>query len=305
MNVNAFSIGSKFTSVGELWTALLKLVNWLRALRMVMMRERKTPTDVRNERVCIVTHRSVALCVRQWRPWWLRSARARVACLSLLLAGSIAAQTQRGSEIIESALAAQPDERHGAALYRKLCSSCHGRKAHGRAAPVTPALAGQLEIYLIKQIVDLAEGDRNEPEMHRVVARKELSTPQAIRDVSTHLSKLPVNPQPEVGDGKDLAVGRRFYDGLCAFCHGTTGEGNVLHATPALQRQHYSYLLMQSRRLAIGHRYSVPIEVIEILEQLPFDKLTAVSDYASRLPEQATLTPPPEPIEDEAAASDP
>ena len=157
----------------------------------------------------------------------------------------------------------------------------------------------------MRQDRDFAEGDRNEPEMHRVVARQQLSTPQAIRDVSTYLNNLPANPRPEVGDGKDLAMGRRFYDGLCAFCHGKTGEGNEQHATPALQRQHYSYLLMQSRRLAVGHRYSVPIVVIEILEKLPFDTLTAVSDYASRLPEQATLMPTPEPIEDEPAASGP
>lgn len=220
-----------------------------------------------------------------------------------LIAGSAAAQTQRGTEIIERALSAEPDEGHGAELYRELCSSCHGRKAYGRAESVTPALAGQLTIYLIKQMVDFAEGDRTDGEMHRVIARKQLSTPQAIRDVSTYLSSLAANPHAETGDGKDLATGRRFYDGLCAYCHGDAGEGNEQHATPALQRQHYSYLLMQSRRLAVGHRYSVPIEVIEILEQLPFDTLSAVSDYASRLPEQAKLTPLPERVEEEPAAA--
>jgi cytochrome c553 len=107
-----------------------------------------------------------------------------------------------------------------------------------------------------------------------------------LSDLATYLRGLPLNPQPELGDGKNLAEGQRAYKGLCAFCHGANGEGNEKHATPALQRQHYSYLLMQSRRLAVGHRYSVPVEVIEVLEKLPFDQLTAIADHASRLPDR-------------------
>lgn len=44
---------------------------------------------------------------------------------------------------------------------------------------------------------------------------------------------------------------------------------------------------MEMRRLAVGHRYSVDIAVIEVLEALPFDYLTAVADHASRLPTEA------------------
>jgi cytochrome c oxidase subunit 2 len=208
-----------------------------------------------------------------------------------LVTRSAAAQTERGTEIIERALAAEPDERDGARIYRDRCASCHGRSAHGSADPVTPSLAGQQALYLIKQMVDFAEGDRTAPEMHRIVALKDLSTPQSIRDVSSYLNRLPGNTRPETGNGKDLAAGKRYYDGLCAFCHGQSGEGNEQHATPALRGQHYSYLLMQSRRLAVGHRYSVPVEVIEVLEEVPFDRLMAIADYASRLPVQATTMP--------------
>lgn len=217
-----------------------------------------------------------------------------VAIMVLVLAlatRSAAAQTERATEIIERALAAEPDQRKGAGIYRERCASCHGRKAHGSADPVTPSLAGQQALYLIKQMVDFAEGDRSAPEMQRVVALKELSTAQAIRDVSSYLNGLPGNTRPETGDGKNLAGGKRYYDGLCAYCHGQRGEGNEQHATPSLQGQHYSYLLMQSRRLAVGHRYSVPIEVIDLLEKVTFDELRAIADYASRLPAQAPMTP--------------
>ena len=221
--------------------------------------------------------------------FWLWMGVAIRAIALALMARSADAQTDRGTEIIERALSAEPDKRHGAQLYRERCASCHGKRAHGSSDPVTPALAGQLPLYLIKQLVDFSEGDRSEPEMHRVIALKQLSTPQAIRDVSSYLTALTGNTRPEVGDGNDLATGKRYYDGLCAFCHGTQGEGNEQHATPSLQGQHYSYLLMQMRRLAIGHRYSVPNEVIDVLEQLPLDTMTAIADYASRLPRQASM----------------
>lgn len=236
--------------------------------------------------------RTPAMQNRRWRhSFWLWVSGAIVVLVLALVTRSAAAQTERGTEIIERALAAAPNQRVGGRIYRERCAWCHGRNAHGSADPVTPSLAGQQALYLIKQIVDFAEGDRTAPEMHRIVALKELSTAQAIRDVSSYLNGLPGNTRPETGDGKNLAGGKRYYDGLCAYCHGQRGEGNEQHATPSLQGQHYSYLLMQSRRLAVGHRYSVPVEVIDLLEKITFDELRAIADYASRLPAQATVTP--------------
>lgn len=221
-----------------------------------------------------------------WHSFWLWVTVAAMVVVLALATRTAAAQTERATALIEQALALRGDVSRGTALYESLCASCHGTEAYGNAATVTPSLAGQLPVYLIKQLVDVAEGDRVTPEMHRVVALKQLASPQAMSDLATYLRSLPPNPRPEVGDGRALADGKRYYKGLCAFCHGANGEGNEQHATPSLQRQHYSYLLMQSRRLAVGHRYSVPVEVIEVLEKLPFDEMTAIADYASRLPDR-------------------
>jgi cytochrome c553 len=200
-----------------------------------------------------------------------------------------AAQTDRATALIERSLALPGDVAQGRSLYEKFCASCHGPQAYGNPATVTPSLAAQLPVYLIKQLVDFAESDRSAPEMHRVVASKHLVSPQPIRDLATYLAQLPPNPRPELGDGKELAAGRRYYDGLCAFCHGRNAEGNEQHATPSLQHQHYSYLLMQTRGLAVGHRYSVPVEVIQVLEKLPFDEMSAIADYAARQPAKDPL----------------
>lgn len=223
--------------------------------------------------------------------WWLGLLAALLAALLVLWARSAAAQTQRGLQIIERALKATPDRERGAALYRAQCASCHGKAAHGDMKTVTPALAGQVLTYTIKQLADMAEGDRTTPEMHHTIARKELSTPQALRDVATYLKELPPLRSPEVGDGARLALGAEIFRKTCAQCHGAQGEGDERYAAPALQRQHYSYLLRQMRQLAVGHRYAVDIEVIELLEAMDLDELTAVADYASRLP-----STPPEPV---------
>lgn len=219
--------------------------------------------------------------------FWVWLLVVTIAVLLVLAGRSAAAQTKRGIEVIETAMALQPNPRQGRAIYRDHCATCHGRSALGDATDVIPALAGQIPLYLVKELVDVAEGDRGLPAMHRLLARKTLATPQALRDVATYLSKLPPNSRPEYGDGLELVRGRQLYEGLCAFCHGRQAEGNPEHATPALQGQHYSYLLMQMRQMAVGHRYSVDIVVIEELEALPLEYVEAIADYASRLPDES------------------
>jgi cytochrome c553 len=190
----------------------------------------------------------------------------------------------RVDEIIDKALALKADPVAGGRLYRKHCSGCHGRYAAGNPQTVAPALAGQVAPYLIKQLADLVEGYRDLPEMHRQVARAELVTPQAMQNVATFLSALPPLTDPQLGDGRQLVLGGRIYKSVCADCHGAGGEGDARSRTPALRGQHYSYLLRQARQLAAGHRYSVDISVIALLDAVTLDQLTAVADFISRLP---------------------
>lgn len=200
---------------------------------------------------------------------------------------SASAQDNRVEETITGALALDPDPIEGAHLYRKHCANCHGRKAYGDSKSVTPALAGQITPYLIKQLADVAEGYRELPEMHREIARAELSTLQTVRDVATYLNTLPPLTKPQLGDGKQLVLGARIYKSVCAECHGVQGEGNETDNVPVLRGQHYSYLLRQARQLTSDHRYGVDISVILLLGALSLEQLTAVSDYISRLPASA------------------
>jgi cytochrome c553 len=221
---------------------------------------------------------------RLWRHAWIWVLLLVLAAVLALCGRSASAQVNRVDELIEKALTLEPDAIEGESLYRKHCMGCHGRKAHGDSKTVTPALAGQVTSYLIKQLADVLEGYRELPEMHRQVARTELATPQALHDLAVYLGTLPPQTKPELGDGKQLVLGARIYKSVCADCHGAQGEGEGRSRTPALRGQHYSYLLRQARQLATGHRYSVDLPVIVLLEALSLDQLTAVADFISRLP---------------------
>lgn len=200
------------------------------------------------------------------------------------LGSSASAQVHRLDELVDKALALEPDTIAGRELYRKHCRSCHGRKAYGDSRTATPALAGQVASYVVKQLADLAEGYRELPEMHRQIARTELGNPQAMRDLSAYLNTLSPLTESQRGDGKQLALGARIYKSVCAECHGAGGEGDADHRVPALRGQHYSYVLRQTRQLASGHRYSVEVPVIVLLDALSLEQLTAVADFISRLP---------------------
>lgn len=221
-----------------------------------------------------------------WESWqyfaWLAAVVLLLVAVLIMWSTSAAAQTPRAEETMRQILSLQPDPANGAHLYAQHCASCHGALALGNAAFVVPALAGQLNVYLVKQLVDVAERDRDLPEMHRVLARAELVQPQAIRDLTTFISDLKPNANNEVGPGKDVARGEKIYLAQCAACHGDAAEGFRQGFVPALRHQHYSYLLSQMRGLAVGHRYSVDVEVIERLEALQLVDLVATADAISR-----------------------
>lgn len=67
-----------------------------------------------------------------------------------------------------------------------VCSACHG--ANGVSpTPIWPNLAGQKELYLIKQIKAFRDGDRNDPSMSPMV--KPLSD-QDIDNLAAYYSSL-------------------------------------------------------------------------------------------------------------------
>lgn len=219
---------------------------------------------------------------------------AILAIAAAILSTPSLAQSVRAEQAIKDILLLKADAANGSQLFGRHCASCHGPIALGNAEEVIPALAGQLEAYLVKQLVDIAEGRRPNSEMHRVLARKALVDPQAVRDVAAFVSGLRPAVSNEIGPGKDLVRGERQYNAQCAGCHGNQAQGDAARFMPALHHQHYSYLLSQMRMLASGHRASVDKAVMQRLETLPLTDLMGLADYISRKSRPVSANVPPE-----------
>lgn len=201
----------------------------------------------------------------------------------MLVSVGARASPERVDQLLQTALQLDPKPEHGAALYRKNCGTCHGAAGYGDAASVIPALAGQRQAYLIKQLADFAELERDAVQMHNVVARRELSEPQAWVDLAAYISKLPATSTPQTGYGEFVSLGEASYRQWCASCHEADGRGDDDGFVPSLRNQHYSYLVREIRSLAGGHRFNVDPQLVLFLDSLETDEITGLADYISRM----------------------
>ena len=168
-------------------------------------------------------------------------------------------------------------------MYLQNCARCHGQGAIGDARSVIPALAGQREAYLIKQLADFTELERESQEMHAVTAKTALNEPQALADIAAYLSQLPAAKFPETADGGGVELGEAIFQEQCASCHEEDARGDDDGFVPSLRDQHYSYLVRQMRSLAASHRLNVDADLVRFIDSLHTEEMTAVADYLSRL----------------------
>jgi len=95
--------------------------------------------------------------------------------------------------VSNTALAAGDVER-GKALYAT-CGACHGANGEGQEALNAPAIAGQEEWYLIRQLQNFKNGIRGaDPKdtfgMQMAPMAQTLPTEQAIEDVAAYINSL-------------------------------------------------------------------------------------------------------------------
>jgi cytochrome c553 len=219
-------------------------------------------------------------------PRWLQSRagwKVPIAALGVLYAVAAITSTARVDELIKAAMSLDASPKRGATLYYDQCQGCHGVHAEGDARNLVPSLAGQRQLYLVKQLADFVELERESPEMHRKVAVAGLDAPQAIIDVAGYLNAQPVLKQPQAGDGSLTKLGEGMFREQCASCHGDDARGDEDGSVPSLRNQHYSYLLQQMRKIGAGHRADIDPDLARFLESLDGEELAGVADYLSRL----------------------
>lgn len=152
------------------------------------------------------------------------------------------------------------DPAAGKALYTP-CAACHGQQAEGNRALNAPALAGQEDWYITRQLHLFKTGIRGAtPEdtygMQMRPMAMVLATEQAVADVVAYIQTLPPAPTERTLDGKPENGKARY--ALCATCHGQQAEGKRDYHAPQLAHQHDWYLLTQLKHFKAGIRGRVP-----------------------------------------------
>ena len=214
---------------------------------------------------------------------------------SLLLATvtlTLAAGSAAAADAAHTAAAPKADPAKGGSLYdtgdnaRGLpaCASCHG--AGGNSTIVTnPKLAGQVDTYIHKQLVDFTTPARNQPIMTTYA--------KALTDEEkTNIAAYLFSQQAKAGAARNkdtVELGRKIYRGgiadrgvaACASCHGAVGAG-IPAQYPRLAGQHQDYTFAQLQNFKSGARSNSP-QMGTLAKRLSDDEMKAVADYIAGL----------------------
>lgn len=210
--------------------------------------------------------------------------------VKFVLATTLAVSGQAGAA--EQPAAAKADPAKGGTLYdagdsaRGLpaCVSCHGAAGNSTIA-ANPKLAGQIESYAYKQLVDFTTPNRVNPVMSTYA---KMLTDGEKRNVAAYLATKA--QQPGAASNKEtLDLGKKIYRGgiadkgvaACASCHGATGSG-IPAQYPRLAGQHQDYTLAQLTGFRTGARKnSAPMTILA--QRMSDDEMKAVADYVAGL----------------------
>jgi cytochrome c oxidase subunit 2 len=161
------------------------------------------------------------------------------------------ADTQQSAEVNTAA---------GAAQYA-VCAACHGPQGEGLQALNAPKIAGQEPWYLTRQLQNYKAGLRGAHEedvFGRQMApmARILATDAAIDNIVAHIRTFPDEPPPQTVDGNLAAGAGRFT--VCAYCHGSEGQGIEAMNAPRLAGMTDWYLAHQLENFKQGIRGEHP-----------------------------------------------
>jgi cytochrome c553 len=187
---------------------------------------------------------------------------------------------------------AKADAAKGATLYDSgdaarglpACVSCHGAAGNSTIA-ANPKLAGQIEAYTYKQLVEFTTPNRNNPVM--TTYAKMLSDDDK-KNVAAYLAAQ-TQKQGAAKNKDAFELGRKIYRGgiagtgvaACASCHGANGNG-IPAQFPRLAGQHQDYTVSQLQAFKGGARKN-SVQMTTLAKRMSDDEMKAVADYIAGL----------------------
>lgn len=203
---------------------------------------------------------------------------------SLVLCGSASAATPTAVAKADPAKGGTLYDSGDAARGLPACMSCHG--AAGNSTIVAnPKLAGQIEAYTHKQLVDFTTPNRQNPIM---TPYSKMLTEDEKRHIAAYLATQKF--KPGAAKNKDtVELGRKIYRGgiaekgvaACASCHGATGNG-IPAQYPRLSGQHQDYTYAQLEAFKTGTRKN-SAQMTTLAQRMSPEEMKAVSDYIAGL----------------------
>lgn len=166
-----------------------------------------------------------------------------------------------------------------------VCAGCHG--ADGNSTMTNfPKIAGQQQVYLLRELKDYKSGKRASEIMAPFVA--DLSEAD-LEELATWYAKQ--KPTPGVkGNPALLKLGKALYMNgnnktdvpACASCHEDDGSGYKKFARVA--GQHAEYTLEQFRLYASGKRNNGARVMQAVAERMTEQETRAVAEYMASMP---------------------
>ncbi|MEH6450091.1 MAG: c-type cytochrome [Oleispira sp.] len=166
------------------------------------------------------------------------------------------------------------------------CGACHGADGNS-LAPNFPKIAGQGERYLVKQITDIKNGDRQVPEMMGfVMGLSETDIADIAAFYASQTAGGGAADPALVEAGKLIFLGGNAATGVpaCIACHGAGGKGLAAAGFPSVAGQHATYTEKQLKDFYSAKRTNDASNVMrDIASRMHMDEIKAVSSYIQGL----------------------
>jgi cytochrome c553 len=153
-----------------------------------------------------------------------------------------------------------------------VCNACHGDNGVPKNATI-PVIWGQQENYLVKQLHDFQNGDRNFEVMSWMTINL---TPEELTTAAAGFAKKswPTRPAAAAATSPPAMVA------VCTVCHQQNFVGGL--PAPRLAGQSYEYLVEAMRRYADGERTN-NAEMRTIMQAISSADREAIARYISSL----------------------